>query len=166
MKKLYFGMVISFVLFLLSVAYAETTTGTYEDLSYSIIDDEVIITDCKYSATEVTIPNEIEGCRVTSIGSSAFSGCTSLTEIIIPDSVTSIGDYAFYNCSGLIEIMIPENITSIGSRAFGNCSNLRTIYYNAISCNLEVSKYSQDELCTVFSGSEDIEIEKIIFETK
>jgi hypothetical protein len=44
----------------------------------------------------VTIPDS-----VTSIGSYAFSGCTSLTSIIIPDSVTSIGNYAFSNCTSL-----------------------------------------------------------------
>ena len=36
--------------------------------------------------------------RVISIGNDAFSGCTGLTKIIIPNSVVSIGSYAFYNC--------------------------------------------------------------------
>lgn len=41
---------------------------------------------------------------VTSIGSSAFDGCTGLESITIPSSVTSIGGSAFFNCKSLITI--------------------------------------------------------------
>ena len=45
---------------------------------------------------------------VTTIGSSAFRGCNSLTSITIPDSVTTIGDYAFSGCSGLKGVYITD----------------------------------------------------------
>ena len=64
---------------------------------------------------------------VTSIASSAFNGCTGLTEINIPSSVTSIGTGAFYGCTGLADITIPSSITSIGNNAFIDCINLATI---------------------------------------
>ena len=70
----------------------------------------------------VTIPSS-----VTSIGESAFSGCSSLKSIIIPSSVTSIGDRAFSDCSSLKAISIPSSVTSIGDSAFEDCSSLESI---------------------------------------
>lgn len=54
----------------------------------------------------------------------AFSGCSSLTSVAIPNSVTSIGSSAFSGCSSLTSITIPNSVTSIGSDAFQGCDNL------------------------------------------
>ena len=78
------------------------------------------------SLTSITIPES-----VTSIGSRAFSGCTSLTSITIPNSVTSIGNGAFEGCSSLTSVTIPNSVTSIGNGAFGGCNKLTTPVYNA-----------------------------------
>ena len=72
--------------------------------------------------TSVEIPNS-----VTSIGSYAFSGCSSLTSVEIGNSVTSIGNYAFWKCSGLTSIEIPNSVTSIGDQAFYECSGLTSL---------------------------------------
>ena len=74
------------------------------------------------SLTSIEIPS-----GVTSIGDLAFSDCSSLTSIEIPSGVTSIGYYAFYGCSSLTSIEIPSSVTSIGSNAFKNCSGLTSI---------------------------------------
>ena len=74
------------------------------------------------SLTSITIPNS-----VTSIGSSAFFGCTGLTSITIPNSVTSIGDGTFWRCSSLTSITIPNSVTSIGSSAFSGCTGLTSV---------------------------------------
>ena len=83
----------------------------------------------RYSGTltDIVIPSYYKGCKVTSIGSSAFSGCIGLTNVAIPNTVTSIGGSAFYNCSGLTTITIPDSVTSIGSSAFKNCSDLTSM---------------------------------------
>ena len=74
------------------------------------------------SLTSITIPDS-----VTSIDWHAFSGCSSLTSIAIPDSVTSIGDYAFSSCDSLTSINIPDSVTSIDDCAFYDCDSLTSI---------------------------------------
>lgn len=61
------------------------------------------------------------------IGSSVFSGCTSLENVEIPNGVTIIGSNAFYNCTSLTSIEIPGSVESIGASAFSNCSGLTNI---------------------------------------
>ena len=62
--------------------------------------------------------------NVTSIGSSAFSGCSSLTSVTIGDNVTSIGKAAFSGCGRLTYVTIGNSVTSIGRAAFSSCSGL------------------------------------------
>ena len=64
---------------------------------------------------------------VTSIGYSAFFGCSSLTSVTIPEGVTTIGGGAFENCSGLTSVTIPDGVSSIGYSAFENCSGLTSV---------------------------------------
>ncbi|GHT22357.1 hypothetical protein AGMMS4957_12450 [Bacteroidia bacterium] len=79
---------------------------------------------------------------VTSIGETAFGGCSGLTSVTIPNSVTSIGGIAyditpesvtvsgsgaFAECSGLTSITIPNSVTSIGNGAFVRCRGLTSV---------------------------------------
>ena len=64
---------------------------------------------------------------VTSIGDWAFSSCSKLNSITIPDSVVSIGLYAFSDCESLSSIKIPASVKTIGFFAFADCTSLTSI---------------------------------------
>ncbi|MFR1632354.1 MAG: leucine-rich repeat domain-containing protein, partial [Oscillospiraceae bacterium] len=78
---------------------------------------KTLVVGCKTSE----IPND---GSVTSIGSSAFEECNSLTTITIPNGVTSIGKEAFRGCDSLTSITIGDSVTSIGDYAFYGCDSL------------------------------------------
>ena len=58
------------------------------------------------------------------IGSGAFSSCSHLKEIFLPDGVLDLQDHAFYGCSGLTRIGLPSSACRIGNGCFSGCSKL------------------------------------------
>jgi parallel beta-helix repeat protein len=64
---------------------------------------------------------------VTSIGGSAFQGCTGLTSLTLGNNVTGIGTTAFYGCTGLTSLTLPDSVTEIGYGAFWDCTGLTSL---------------------------------------
>lgn len=102
----------------------------------------------------VVIPSTINGQAVTSLGSSSFYSCKTLTSVVIPegvttltggsfggafafctalssvtlpDSVSEIGTAAFYGCTSLTSLTLPAGLTSLPSRLFSGCSSLEEV---------------------------------------
>ena len=101
------------------------TAGNYQ---YVLLPDETAeIRKYTGAAEALTIPSDLNGVKVTSIGKSAFYKCLSFTSVIIPDSVISIGDSAFDRCHNLISVTIPDSVTSIEDNAFYACNRLSSI---------------------------------------
>ena len=75
----------------------------------------------------ITIPDTIDGKKVTQMGSIDVENENVIKEIIFPSSITSIASDAFYGCKYLEKIEIPFSITDIGEYAFFNCSSLKEV---------------------------------------
>ena len=103
------------------------------DFEYEIDDSKVVITDYTGAGGDVVVPDMIDGLPVTTIGESAFSGCTGLTSITLPNSITSIGSKAFSGCTGLTSITLPNSVTTIGRGAFKGCIGLTRRTLDAIA---------------------------------
>lgn len=59
------------------------------------------------------------------IGDEAFSGCDSLTDITLRNSVKTLGDKVFYTCKNLENVEIPSTVTDIGEKTFYSCPKLK-----------------------------------------
>ena len=100
-----------------------------ENWEYLVKNGEATITGYTGSASAVTIPRTIGGYPVIMIGDFAFSGCTSLTSVTIPNGVTTIGERAFSDCLLLTSISFPKSVTRISEQAF--------IYTSLTSINVD-----------------------------
>ncbi len=128
-------------------------TVTYGGKEYSVTSIGGYAFSSCSGLTSVTIPNS-----VSSIGLGAFRDCSGLTSFIIPNSVTSIGDYAFEYCSGLTSVTISNSLTSIGWRVFSNCTGLTsvTIPNSVTSIGIAAFQYCGLTSIAIGSGIEDI----------
>ncbi|MDR1404711.1 MAG: leucine-rich repeat domain-containing protein [Candidatus Methanoplasma sp.] len=81
---------------------------------------------------------------VTSVGDYAFTGCTALTSLTMPDSAVSVGTLAFAGCTGLTSVDIPSSVKNIGQSAFSGCTGLTSI---EIPQGVESVEYGVFESC-------------------
>ena len=125
MKKTLLSLI---ALFIWTIAFAQTEIdGIYYNLNNENKTAEVTYqyywsSDNYSGITTLTIPSSVtynsETYNVTSIGNGAFTYCSSLSSITIPNSVTSIGYQAFSYCLSLTSITIPNSVTEIDENAF------------------------------------------------
>ena len=129
MKQLYLLLI---TLLVSLSAYAERSGTCGDNLQWKLTDEGVLtitgtgkMKDWKYNYSPwyayKSVKQVIIGDGVTTIGSSAFSGCSSLTSLTIPNSVTDIGSSAFSGCSSLTSVTIGNSVTEIGYYAFSGC---------------------------------------------
>lgn len=96
--------------------------------TYEVSGNTIIITGCGDLTGDVTIPETIEGKTVTAIADSSFSNeekDNNITSLRIPSTVTSIGMSAFYGCSALKSVYVDS--LDIGAGAFAACFSLTSV---------------------------------------
>ena len=111
--------------------YSDADTVTIDGITYSSVDTTAHVTGYVGSSPSITIPSSVNIATtdrtVTTIDPNAFKQCTTITSVIIPDSVTYIGAYAFMNCTSLVSVTIPDSVTYISDYAFYGCTKLASI---------------------------------------
>ena len=102
--------------------------STDGDWKYLVSEDgSAVITGYTGKETAVTIPAEVGGHPVKSIGDSAFYNHSNLTSVTLPAGVEAIGNSAFSWCTGLTAVSIPDSVKTIGNAAFSFCTSLGTV---------------------------------------
>lgn len=133
----------------------------------------ICITGYTGTAKTVTIPAEMDGSPVVEIGESAFEDNTSITSVILPETLEKIEDSAFSGCSGITGIKLPEGLTSLDKYAFSHTgireitlpASLKTCNYPFIGCKeLKKVTFAEGTEKVPASALEDtIALETVVF---
>lgn len=134
---------------ILAVAYCEgkyrSSVSSFATIIAPLAEDHTFkvnfngtLTSYNGNNTSLTIPETVNGIKITSIGANAFAG-KNITEIILPDTVTSIGAHAFENCENL-KTIFGRNVVNVEEYAFNNCVWIKNLF---LFSSLEnIGKYS------------------------
>lgn len=102
----------------------------YNGLEYNYEDNtDGTITLTRYNGSDsiITIPAELDGKSVSTIGDSLFNSNSSLTEVTISDGIKSIEGSAFGDCAALKSVKLPDSLEEIYGFAFSGCTALESI---------------------------------------
>lgn len=120
--------------------YAQWSKWTDSSLfSYEQKGDGAVITSCHGTDEILTIPAELDGYQVLSIGEYAFAGCPAKT-VILPPGLRTVAAYAF--CDSAVETLyLSDDITNVSDYAFKNCPAFSTLHINAVEAPVYSSNY-------------------------
>lgn len=131
--------------------------------TFTLLDDDtysIKAADITNMPADVILPSMYNGKPVTKIEDGAFIdidtliGCSTITSVIIPDSVTTIGGYAFVNCPNLTSVTIGNGVVIISASAFRYCLNLTSVVIgDSVTTIDEYAFYDCRKLTSVIMGN-------------
>lgn len=147
---------------------AEPVTVTSGDYSYTVLEDGTAKITKYNSPREVLvleIPEELDGHKVSIIGSNSFAGLSNFNVIYTPSGVKtiekdafkgssikkaflyksaleSIDEAAFYECHSLIQVDMPASLSNIGKNAFYYCENLNIAFFRGDVKNIDALAFN------------------------
>lgn len=131
MKKFAKILLLLMVLIAIACCFSACGNSSFCEFDYVSINNgseyAVVGLRCSADVTDIVIPSEYNGKKVTHIGEYAFSHKFLVTSITIPDTVTSIEEGAFLSCASLTSITIPDSVTYVDHYAFQKCTSLTSI---------------------------------------
>ena len=99
---------------------------------------------------------------ITSIGDNVFSGCTSLTRVVVNENITTLQN-TFFGCTSLQEVKIASGTTTLSGSPFRGCTALVSVYANeadravgTVTLPATVTKFDSYVFC------DDTSIERIV----
>ena len=124
----------------LSVSAADSTSGTYKNVSYTISGNILTVSGTGATGGEFgertpwldysdSITKIVVGEGITEISNSFFTGMGKVTSVSLPDSLKTLGQYAFSNNSSLEKIVFPNGLEKVDSMAFLYCKKLKSINF-------------------------------------
>ncbi len=135
--------------------YSYEGAQSWQDFNCAITDlvmgnDVKVISDSAFK--DQTKMETLNLVNVEEIKPGAFSGCTSLERLYLPDTLKSLGEQAFYGCTSLLSAVLRPNLESVGYNAFFGCTTLLEVNVLNPNCRISDYKYTlgDPEITTIF----------------
>lgn len=96
--------------------------------------------------TKLESVTNLENTQVSQISEAMFCECSSLYEILLPNTITSIGNEAFEACKKLTSVDLSKTKTAtIGVKGFAYCDNLSKIQFPTTLTLIDDGAFAEDK---------------------